>query len=155
VIVALDGTVELGLPSSAYPRGKRVLERLAPRHRTGQSIDLAKQRSIDRHRYLILAAGMVRWIIRPSVRLQARGIDLDRAFVANPRRVAITCSAFLVSLAGATGVAMLISSTAWTLRAWMDEVFSKAVRVPPLEPEGSPSGFQHSRSINSCGAPNN
>ncbi len=67
----------------------------------------------------------------------------SRAIVAHIGRVAITCSAFLVSLAGAIAIATWLSSFQRTLTVWMGGVFSNVDLVissgaKPLSNETTP-----------------
>jgi putative ABC transport system permease protein len=67
----------------------------------------------------------------------------SRAIVDHIGRVAITCSAFLVSLAGALAIATWVSSFQRTLQVWMDGIFANVDLVissggRPLSNESTP-----------------
>jgi len=71
------------------------------------------------------------------------GALASRSIVDHIGRVAITCSAFLVSLAGALAIATWVSSFQRTLEVWMDGVFSNVDLVissggKPLSNESTP-----------------
>ncbi len=67
----------------------------------------------------------------------------SRSIVDHIGRVAITCSAFLVSLAGAIAIATLLSSFQHTLRVWIDGLFANidlviASGAKPLANDATP-----------------
>ena len=90
----------------------------------------------------------VRWValrVEPALArtLGPIGAIAARSIVAHIGRVAITCSAFLVSLAGAIAMSTWLSSIQFTMTTWMNTLFSNIDLVissgaKPLSSESTP-----------------